>query len=60
MPTSYTVKVTELVVSPLTLAQLDTFLTAGIAAVPGAELMSVTVEISQTTTPAVAPATPPG
>jgi hypothetical protein len=55
----FTVVVSNLVVKGLTLAQLDTFLTAGIAAVPGAELVTVEVTVTQdnaVTSPAPAPA----
>lgn len=44
----YKVTITNLTLANLTLTQLDAFLTAGIAAVPGAELTDVKIEVSQT------------
>ena len=51
----YQVTVTDLVLSPLTLTQLEAFITAGMAAIPGAELQSVTLTLTPIVTPPVAP-----
>lgn len=43
---NYNVVISNLVISPLTLAQLEAFLTAGMAAIPGAELQSITLTVT--------------
>ena len=52
----YTITINHLTLANLTLAQLDAFITAGMAAIPGAELTSLDISVTQSSSaPAPAP-----
>ena len=50
----YQVTVTDLVLGPLTLTQLEAFIVAGMAAIPGAELQSIELKLTLVMVPPVA------